>query len=94
LYDVAILYGLFIGTRDVEGIQEYFDRKFACRFVVYVEREPLGWAQERLSQADFVDVVVTNNAAKKAKKHFRASSNAFLAPLDEFGKRGMERDPC
>jgi len=78
----------------VEGIQEYFDKKFARHFVVYVKQKPVGWAQERLSQANFVEVVVTSNPAKKAKKHFRASSNAYLAPLDEFGKRGMERDPC
>ncbi|WP_143608955.1 hypothetical protein [Thermosipho affectus] len=94
MYDCAILYGTHFTSSDVKSIIKYKELGFAKKFIVFVSKKPIGYPNEFSKKVDYLEIIVTPKFVNDAKKIFKTTKNSYIAPLDEFGFRGMERDPC
>ncbi|OOC38734.1 hypothetical protein SU69_00610 [Thermosipho melanesiensis] len=65
------------------------------KVLVFISRPPFGKAKEMLEELKgYIEINVTSNFYKEARKKFKEIENAELRDLGDFGERAMMRDPC
>jgi len=87
-----ILYGFGIGVVDIRSIKKVKDKYE--KIIVFVSKKPQGKAKEMLDELKDLEINVTLNFYKEAKRKAKEINESELRDLGDFGDRAMMRDPC
>lgn len=96
-YQVAILYGQYMGFEDMRAVTEHLEKGFSSSFYLFTRKPLLGKALEEAEKLQTCEIIVTDNPRKEAKVFFKKKKatgmKCFISSTDEFGYRGMASDP-
>ncbi|TDX11814.1 MULTISPECIES: hypothetical protein [Petrotoga] len=87
-----ILYGYGLGVDDLRNIAKVRDKY--KRITVFVAKNPEGKAKLMLTELKDLEINITSNFYKDAKRKAKEVEDSELTDLGDFGDRAIRRDPC